>query len=143
MKRKIGLAVCAASLALIFSMNVSANTVTIRKTSGGTAGRVNIRAEISASLRQPASGVNMCDYSATSKITESDELYTNFKITATLSNTTSSHDISKSGFGNSVSATYSMTTQTLGALYDYIHSTTHTESESFGYSDQECNGYVL
>lgn len=144
MKRKIGLTVCVASLALIFSMNASANTITTTtQTSGGTAGKVTILSEISAVLRQPTGNINIGEYNVVSEIAESQNLYTNFEIQATLSNTSSSHKISKSGFANSLLATYSMTTQSTSELYDQIASTTTTYSDAFGDSYQECNGRVL
>lgn len=131
-----------ATMTMVVSMGgICANAIsykgaTYEITSGGTGGRVKIRSRVYKDYYNPYSSVNVYYYGVVSDIPVDDGLITTFSITGTLSNSTSSKSISKSGTANSVKA-YS--TSSYSDLYDHCNSKTTTTSSAFGTSTQECN----
>lgn len=132
----IAMITLAAGMSGICASAISYKSSTFKNTSGGTAGVVKIRSRVYTDYYQPYSSVNVYYYGVVSEIITGSEYVTTFNITGTVSNKTSSTNISKSGTANSVKA---YTTSSFGELYTDWYTTTTTTSSSFGNSSQECN----
>lgn len=140
-KKRFLITTCAIALSLTISVTANAGTVTTKVTSGGTAGKITIRSEISSNESNPATNVYMAAYSVTSNIPAESTLVTTFNIQAKVSRSDGSRSFSKSGTANSVTASLS-TSGVVRDFYDYLYSSTDTTSSAFGISSQECNGPV-